>query len=699
MAIQANRSDLLDRDPSNFETDKAAVQAIVQAAVNVELFTIPLYMTSLYSIQGVHQITGSKSKLYQGRLWPGMAPSYADGGLGNIPENAKAFNTIFSVFIEEMFHLQLASNIATTVGIAPDFTLLSPKQDNYAWNCYGPDKTEIPYILDFKDCKEPYDKIRVKLDSLNLEHNELFLAIEEPEATADKRIKEENLHKYFPKAPFKNWAPGDPLPMFGSIGQMYQCLWDYFDITYKDAEGHVTTLWEKMYVPSSLQRDLFNTVSDSHPLREFQDLETTVEGWLPEKAKEIVFKMICAITDQGEGSGIKRTLRSPSPMMLQAVKPVNQASDVALKADYPSYDDSGEPVPSRDAYARYGNGEHDHYERFQEIRNDLLSGKIVTWDKWRTDQKDRWQASDLKGKDYDKNTYNLPPAEEVAAAMNRLANPVKEDGSPDEEKRAANYKQFCQIATGAIAGITTVLNDYWNNSKVGFPFPSMGGSGDRLMMCWAVFGEVPNLAVGVQPRKDGVLYHACQGMDLNANSKDVDTVCASPEIYHNCKGSNSCKAEGGCGFVQEVGKSSTCSASVKSAQAGLGRLHTCSATVYPEPLQAGCGLPAPAYSAPADNLCKSFGGCAVPISASQIYPEFVSPSGDKNIASMELNDFVGPQHTTQKLPGQVVFETGDFVYDIAWEAFTRVLANRDPKPPVPVKPKPSDIRLAFPPST
>lgn len=704
MAVQANRSDLFDRDPSNFETDKAAVQAIVQAAVNVELFTIPLYMASLYSLQGVHQITGSKSDLYQGRLWPGLAPSMGKGELGNIPENEKAFNTIFSVFIEEMLHLQLASNIATAVGVAPKFTQLSPESANYAWSCYGPDKTLIPHILDFKDCKEPYNKIIVKLDSLNLEHNELFLAIEEPEAVATERIREDELHKYFPKAPFKDWKPGDPLPLFGTIGQMYQCLWDYLDIVYRDKDGVESTLWERMYVPSSLQRDLFNSSSAGHPYMEYQEMETTVEGWLPEKAKDVVYQMICAITDQGEGSGIRRTLRSPEGLPT-AVSQVYQASDEALKADYPSYTDAGQPSPSRDAFARYDNGKQDHYERFLEIRDDLRSGKIVTWDNWRTGQADRWTADDLKGKDYDKNKYNLPSAENIAAALNRLANPTNADGSPDTDKQAANYKQFCQIATGAIAGITSVLDDYWANSTVGFPFPSMGGSGDRLMMCWAVFGKVPDLSVGVQPRKPGTLYHACQGMDLTTDgSGSGDAICASPEVYHNCRGSNACKAEGGCGFVQEVGKSNTCSSSVKSAQAGLGRLHNeCSATVppptAPSTLQAGCGLPAPAYSAPSDNLCNSFGGCAVPISASQIYPPFVNTSGQENVGSMELNDFVGPNHTTEKLPGQVVFETGDFVYDIAWEAYTKVLANRNPDAPAPVKPPVSDIRLAFPPST
>ncbi|MGB4847608.1 MAG: ferritin-like domain-containing protein [Saprospiraceae bacterium] len=676
MAKQANKSDLFGRDISHFETDKAAVQAIVQAAVNVELFTIPLYMASLYSLQGVHQINSQNSNWYQGRLWPGLAPSYSPGSLGNVPENEKAFNTIFSVFVEEMLHLQMASNLANLVGVAPKFTTLSPQSANYAWNCFGPDKTMIPYILDFKDCHDPYSQIKVKLDALNLEQNELFLAIEEPEDIAELRIKKENIHKYFPTAPFKDWIPGEDLPMFGTIGQMYQCLWDYLDITYKIDNENELSLWEKLYQPSALQRDLFNTVSGGHPYKEYQELATTVSGWLPEKAKDLVFKLICAITDQGEGAGIKKTIRGP---MLTAVQPVNQASEVALKADYPSFTDDGKPAPSAKAHARFGNGQQDHYERFQETKIDLEANKIVTWDNWRKGEKNKWTAADLKGKDYAKNTHKLPSAESIADALNRLGNPTNPDGTTDTQKLEANYKQFCQIATGAIAGITSVLDSYWENSAVGFPYPSMGGSGDRLMMCWAVFGRLPDLSVGVQQRIPNTLYHACQGMDLNENAT-TDIICGSPEVYHNCRGSNTCRAEGGCGFVQEVGKSQTCGSLFLSAEAG-------------------CGIAAPAYSAPADNMCASFGGCAVPISASQIYPDFTNTDGQKNVGAMELNDFPAPQHKTQRIPGRVVFNSGDFVYDIAWDAYTKVLEYRNPDAPIPVKPEPSDIRIVFPPST
>jgi len=695
MKTQAEKKDLFDRSPEFFETDKAAVEAIVQTAVNVELFTIPLYMTSLYSIQGLHQITGKKSNLYQGRLWPGLAPTFRPGeksSLNNIPENEAAFNTIFSVFIEEMLHLQLASNVATALGIVPQFTQMSPENNNYAWTCYNPQSTILPGIVDFQDCKPVsngvnYADMRVKLDELNLSQNDLFLAIEAPEEEAKARIKDSELHKYFPITPFKNWKKGDQLPMFGSIGQMYQCLWDYLDITYKDVEGKVTTLWEMMYSPAAIQQDIFNTVSPGHPYKEFQELTTTISGWLPDKAKELVFKLICSITDQGEGKGIRKNLRPSAG--LQAVNPEYQASDEALKADYPSYTDTGTPAASSHAYARHNNGEHDHYERFKQIQEDLKSGKIVTWPTWHNQIRkgaDKWTAQDLMGADYDKNKHPLPAAEEIAGALNRLNNPLDNSGMPDKAKRNANYKQFCEVATGAIAGITTVLDQYWQNSSVGFPFPSMSGSGDRLMMCWAVFGQLPDLSVGVKVRQVNTLYHACQGMNLN-NDAPVDNTCASAEVYHNCRGSNSCKAEGGCGFVQLVGQSKSCSQSVKLAQGQYN-------------LQAGCGLPTPAYSAPADNLCKSFGGCAVPISASQIYPPFTDQQGKPAVVgAMELNDFKGPDHSTTKLPGQVVFEYGDLVYDIAWEAYTKVLKTRNPDAPEPVKPQPSDIRLAFPPST
>jgi hypothetical protein len=684
---RSDNSALFDRDPKFIETDKAAVAAIVQAAVNVELFTIPLYMTAMYSIQGMHQVTGPNN-LYQGKLWPGLAPSFEKNDFGNSPENVNAFNALFSVFVEEMLHLQMAANLANVVGVTPDFTQLSPEDKNYAWNCYGNKdnpSTVIPYILDFKDCKpvlpnansiREYSDIKVKLDALTEEQNELFLAIEEPDAVAWERIRDDMKDKYRFETPFKNWNEGDELPLFGTIGRMYQCLYDYFNITYKYPDGKATSLWELIYSPGTLQRDIFNVSSPGHPYREYQGFETTVSGWLPEKAlDEIILKLISAITDQGEGSSVVK----PKPKKgsaLQAVNPVNQSSKEALDADYPSYSDSGEQIPSTHGHARSEFARFDHYERFGAIKNDLKAGRIITWDKWRAGEKNRWKAEDLKAKDYDQANPGLPTAEVIAEALNSLA----------ENNREKNYQQFCQIATGAIAGITSVLTNYWKNPTVAFPFPSMGGSGDRVMMCWAVFGELPDLSVGVQPRQKNVLYHACQGLSLDPNNTDDPNVCASPEIYHNCKGSNSCKSEGGCGFAQETGKSNNCGSS--SLSAAINEPYNCNYLHY---------------TAPADNLCKAFGGCAVPISASQIYPKFTDTKGNKvSYGIMDLFDFGGPPDYKAKQidgpGGHFTIASGKFVYDVAWDAYTMVLEHR--KSPVPENPPaPTAIRLAFPPST
>jgi len=209
------------------------------------------------------------------------------------------------------------------------------------------------------------------------------------------------------------------------------------------------------------------------------------------------------------------------------------------------------------------------------------------------------------------------------------------------------------------------------------------------MMCWAVFGQLPDLSVPVQPRQPNKLYHACQGINYVKGSP-ADNNCASPEIYHNCRGSNSCKGEGGCGFVQQVGEAKTCSNSVITVK---------NASPLPEAMNL-CGKKT-LYSAPSDNLCGSFGGCAVPISASQIFPLI----GNADTGTMQLNDFeLQPDGSYKTVPlpdgkNEVTFSTGQLVHDIAWKAYVVALANRNPPQPAPEPTPTSDIRLAFPPST
>ncbi len=657
-------------------TDTAAVRAIAQAAVSVELFTIPLYMTSMYSIQGTHQINSKGNTFYKGREWPGLAPTARPH-----TANQKAFNIIFSVFIQEMLHLQMAANLATAIGVTPDFTSGSGLQNkNRGWTCYGENNSVIPCIVNLKDTHS-YQHVRVNLEALNHNQADLFLAIEQPEKQAREQLRA-NAHKYFPQVPFAGWTPakgfGD-LPMFGTIGYMYECYAKYISIEYTDGQ----TLWDKLFVRTAVQQDMFNVRSGpggSHPEAEYPKFKTLFdpEDKLSDQHTKAI-DMMCAITDQGEGNatGIGFYRRHH---LLKAVQPDYRESDSALKADYPSYDGDGKPVESATAVARFDSAAYDHYERFMtvkailESKSEIVGERLITWEQWHA-AGHAWTKEMLTNHEYHAETApkNIPAPEEVAGALNRL------------KLAKATYQTLSQVSAGSIYGITSVLNTYWQNQKQDFPYPSMVGSGDRISICWAITGKAPDLSVDVPLPDPAVLYHACQGMDLNAGAKDQN--CAAIAVYHTCRGSNGCHAQGGCGFVQPDSGGGSCGGS------GCGQSAKAAAatTTHGQNLCGGPKPPASLYSAPSDNKCKSFGGCAVPISASQLYPS----SG-----SMQLYNFADtPEHKSEPLPASdnLNFANGDAVYDVAWAAYQRVTKERGL--PSGEKPAPNDLRIAMPPST
>jgi hypothetical protein len=638
------------RDPSNKATDVAALRAIAQAAVDVELFTIPLYMTSLYSIRGMHPITGQENDFYKGRLWPGAKAS-ADPKTAN----EKAFNLVFSVFIQEMLHLQMAANMATVLGVSPDFTSSALQSPDHGWTCYGPSNSVIPNIIDLKDTTN--EDVAVDIGPLDKARVRLFLAIEQREDDAKAAIKREKRDDYFPPAPFADWTEGQPLPRFGTIGWMYQCYYDYLSLRYDDGSA----LWDELFTQGAVQNDLFNNFSSpGHPMREFMGFETTIATTDKDIAFEQMVEMMDAITDQGEGSLIKRR-----PALLQAVKPKYCPTDDALKSDYPSYDDAGTQIPSADAVARFDNDSKDHFERFEEV-NDLL-GDVVTW-AGAGSKAGKWTAADLTGPDYDgSNPYDLPTPAELADALNALA---AEPGS---------HEMLSKAAAGAIAGVTTVLNEYWTppaSGPVQFPFPSMVGSGDRMAIAWAVLGVTPNLANGPDPVLKTKLYHACQGLDFDGAG---DNGCAFVGVFHSCRGSNTCHAQGGCGFVQ----------------ATTGGGSGCGSAVLMRTYKGLCPSPTPAatklYSAPSDNKCATFGGCAVPISASQIFP---------GKGTMQLYDFIAgrPGNWSSDPFTTIPYSAGEKVHDVAYRAYAAVMEHRGKTVPAD-PPAPNALRLAFPPST
>ncbi|MES2208098.1 MAG: ferritin-like domain-containing protein [Pseudomonadota bacterium] len=666
-----------NRSLEYLSTDISALQAISQAAINVELFTIPLYMVTLYSIQGTHQINSKGITYYKGRQWPGSSTKAKPD-----TANAKSFNCIFSVFIQEMLHLQMASNLGTAIGITPDFTSLALQTPDHGWHCYGKDKSIIPHIVDLKDTNR-YKNVRVNTEALNENQVNLFLAIEQPEQDARKEL--EHLgpvmkEKYFPTVPFKNWQPDyteNNLPLFGTIGWMYECYAQYISIEYTDGES----LWDKVFKLDSVQQDMFNSKVSGHPYMEFPKFDTlfTPEDKAAALSLHVSFNkaidMMSAITDQGEGSSLNISRYRKGGTVLKSVQAKYQEDDKALEGDYPSYDNTGLPAKSSDAVARYDSTSKDHYERFAEIK--ALLPSVVTWEQWHAQGK-TWHKDDLINELYDASTApkNIPTPDDMAGALNRL--------KADE---ATMLPTLSKISVGAIAGITTVLDDYWKDQSSQFPYPSMVGSGDRVSICWAIFGKAPDLSVGVGAPVEGKLYHACQGLSLDGSDASN---CAAIEVYHSCRGSNGCHAQGGCGFAQldsgggSCGSASCSALRVKAPILGKGGEVLCGGPTPPTP-------PASIYSAPSDNKCKTFGGCAVPISASQLFP-ISQPS------TMQLYDFVGPEHNSTKI-GTMPFQLGDSVYEKAWQAYSQVMKSRGKDAGAAPAPAATDLRIALPPST
>jgi hypothetical protein len=661
-----------NRSRDMIAADTAAVQAIAQAAVEVELFTIPLYMNTMYSIYGTHQINSKWLSYYHGRQWPGMGT-----GVQADTPNQKAFNIIFSVFIQEMLHLQMAANLATAIKVSPCFTGPGLQDASHGWTCYGAHSSLIPHIVDLKDTKS-YAHVRVNLEELNANQCDLFLAIEQPEQQAREELAayaKTHPDKYFPAVPFAGWKEGmgaADLPLFGTIGYMYECYAQYIGIEYEGGK----TLWEELYDDASVQQDMFNTTGAGHPKAEFPRFATSFSPQERDGGQDASFNkaidMMAAITDQGEGNAatIKRYRRGG---LLKAVQPDYREDKTALEADYPSYATAGGRARSADAVARYDSAALDHYERFAEVKEMLA--KVQTWAHWHNAGENRWTREMLINSRYDPASApaNIPTPEDVAGALNRL----KEDGPK-------TLDLLSKVAGGALYGITSVLDTYWQVQGTDFPYPSMVGAGDRFSICWAVLGRSPELSQGVPVPDQNTLYHACQGLSLNGDPKGSGpSGCAALAIYHTCRGSNGCHAQGGCGFAQLDSGGSSCGHSVKAMPLAAGVANLCGGPKPPSPAMS-------LYSAPADNKCKTFGGCAVPISASQLYPA---------AGTMTMYDFGNePPHHFKPLKGETLsFQLGDGVYDTAWEAYTKVMAARGQEPGE--KPAPTDLRLALPPST
>ena len=259
---------------SDKEKHASAVRTIAQAAVNVELFTIPLYMATLYSIRGTHPITG-KNNFYKGRRWPGLATT-APTADRPLTANEQAFNLVFSVFVARDAAPPDGRQHRSTLGVAPTFTSSLLQNHDHGWNCYGPTKTVIPHIVDLGHTRlqrRQGGHRRAESHPTRSVHG--HRAARRQARAAEDHRKMPSRAQYFPNVPFDGWTTEKTevdLPMFGTIGWMYQCYFDYMKLP---ATTTARTLLDHVFSPGS-QRDMFNVESDSHPRPEFAKFDAAL---------------------------------------------------------------------------------------------------------------------------------------------------------------------------------------------------------------------------------------------------------------------------------------------------------------------------------------------------------------------------------------------------------------------------------------
>lgn len=216
----------------------------LSAAIHVELWTIPLYLAAAYSLQV------PEAPLSDGLPVPRPTPPDPDNGPLSLEQ--RAFNLLYSVATQEMFHLELVCNLASALGVRPRLTDAPP--------IYGGPEG-IPYL---KEPRPPDGPYRVRLGALDLNQANLFLAVELPSVLAPH-----------------HGAPRDP-DEHETLGELYAAL-----------RQLVEQEWATRYDPDSVQKTEFST---SYP-----DIPIAIRG-SPDEALARALAAIDTITSQGEGT-------------------------------------------------------------------------------------------------------------------------------------------------------------------------------------------------------------------------------------------------------------------------------------------------------------------------------------------------------------------------------------------------------------
>lgn len=513
----------------------------LDAIVQVEFFTIPVYLTGVYSF--------SREAVYY--VDPTPAPGQPVQPLYDMQQNA------LSVAVQEMYHLQLASNLCNALrpgGPPPDIPQLSLASDQ---------PTPIPHLCNA-------DGTSVMLPGLG-----------SLPALLDTMIRIE--------APDPSGTYPEP-----NDSATYQSISDLY---------HATAQLIGLVAQAALAAP---DAEDAPPFDGGKQVSygtfTSTYTWntIPQGSTggpESAVKAINAITDQGEGRDV---LQSPVVQKLLGML-VKSGGDGDVHQEF--------QPKANTRFSAYGM--YTHETRFEQLKAALST---PDYQRWQADVKAKYQAEGYDNLDvfYPGDgvpiTIELPTPPPAAAQVQNAIN-VLWSCLVDSLISGFSSGKLSDTYTGSGSEGIATFNDVMMVFKYGLPLlwttgsvPSYAySSGTQPQDVKAAFDVADPFYLAHWDAKTAALRadpsfprNSCQGLNTCAGfgwggmgTQPGDGACATADL-HSCGGGNNCTSQGGCGFLSWSADGSTL-------------------------------LPPEQQWIPGLNQCKNLGGCQTPVGAQQVF--------------------------------------------------------------------------------
>jgi hypothetical protein len=321
----------------------AHVREHLQGACDLELFTLPLYLTAAYSTRA--PLLDGEPKYDTSIGWE-FDPAWDES------QRAQwAFNLLYSVSVQEMLHLLLARNVATALGrtIVID---RPPAIPDYSTGGI------VPHLLQLDPAhfrpEADIGPFTVKIGPLDQNQIDLFKAIEVPEHLT-----------YHPVHACAGQT--GPNPPYSSISAFYDALLTGINECWDELYPHENASFAQLFQYGAIFAGAYDPVAVGGA--------PAAGGGPPdppytrEDAKKTIADMLHMIIWQGEGgpqagATVYEKLELPRPAALHNL-------GVRLPKTTPGIDLSG----------GYSDDHFSHWARFSALKEQVVAGRIPTWGK------------------------------------------------------------------------------------------------------------------------------------------------------------------------------------------------------------------------------------------------------------------------------------------------------------------------------